>query len=1398
MPSIIKPTLTRLSLLACSLAVLAWTTGFSGRADPGSASPPQPADAYGATIRPLLVKYCITCHSTKAKKGSLDLERFAAVADIRQDLKPWQQAVEMLETGEMPPKDKPGPSADERQRLVAWVRGFLDAEARARAGDPGYVPLRRLSNTQYDSTLRELTGVDLRPTREFPADGAAGEGFTNAAEALTDISPALLTKYLNAAKDVADHAVLLPDGLRFSPSKTRRDWTDEGTARLREFYAAHAPIGGRLPVQPYLAATIRHRDALVGGKVTVADVAAKEKLNPKYFAVLWRALTDKTPSYPLDAIRGRWRTATEKDVAALAAEISGLQAALGKTVRIGSYIQPAGKGYAESLTRLVASDPAAVNSQLVRLAVKPAPGQSEVVLYLGTRELGPAAGTHTIWHRPRFEATGKPLLLLRDYSKFGPAFEVNIADLFADSAKYLAAVADLTHDRNIADDDLAKKYELDAPLLKRWVAVLALEPDKPETDPAKTWGPGAPIALLEEKALKIGKKPAINGWRRKGADLPYIITNASDRLEQVPGRVSPRAVAVHPTPKEFVAVAWTSPLAGDVQAALRIVHAHPACGNGVAWRLEQRRAGRALVLAKGALERGGEDKPAARTITVEVGDQIILAVDAKNHDHTCDLTEINLTVAVDGSPDRTWDLAADVADTVLDGNPHADRQGNKGVWSFVRGPSKSTVTPVVPPESVLGRWRRANVDPAQRGDAAKLARQVQALLTGPPPSAKGKGPDDDLYAALTALDGPLLKGLDFARLTKARPAGRIYGLPSERFGKHPRGAEVDDASLVTPADAVTELRLPAALLREREFVVEGRLDDPAGNRVVQFRVLTTAPVPNSSTLDPKLPVVSAPDSEGYRRLLRGYAEFRAVFPLFVCFPPVIPTDEIISLKLFHREDEPLMRLFLDDEHQRRLDRLWAEQRFVSRQPAAENDYLPQFIGFVAQDQPKEMVVYFQGQRPAFQKRADAFLKEEEAASSRQLDALFDFAGRAYRRPLTDKEQAELRKLYQALRDKGVAHDEAFRGVLARVLVAPAFLFRVEQAPPGAKPGPVNDWELATRLSYFLWSCGPDEELRRLAAAGRLRDPAVLAEQTRRLLRDDRVRALAVEFGTQWIHVRGFDELKEKNEKLFPTFDAGLRQAIYEESILFFQDLFQNDRAVTQILDADYTFLNEALAKHYDIPGVAGPEWRRVAEVKKYGRGGILGLASVQAKQAGASRTSPVLRGNWVVETLLGEKLPRPPANVPQLPEEESGADKLTMRQLVEKHAQVPQCAVCHQRIDPFGFALERYDPIGRLRQQDLGGLPIDARATLKDGSEFDGIDGLRTYLLTKKKDVVVRLFCRRLLGYALGRSVALSDHALLDEMVAALNTHDGRLSAAVLTIVGSQQFRMIRGRECLE
>ncbi len=673
--------------------------------------PAEPGADFATSVRPLIAKHCLECHSTKAKKGSLDLERFAAGADIRKDIKVWQGVIEQLEAGEMPPKERPQPTAYERKHLITGTKAFLDAEARSRAGDPGHVPLRRLNNAEYDNTIRDLTGVDLRPTREFPADGAAGEGFTNAAEALTDISPALFAKYLNAAKEIADHAVLLPDGFRFSPSKTRRDWTDEGTAKLRQFYSAFALGEGRLQFQPYLSAAIRYRNSLLAGRITPDEVAVKEKLAPKYFGVLCRTLTDNTPSQPLDVIRTRFRVATETDVPAIAAEVAAWQATLWKTVRVGSYIQeswgaPVGKGYVESLTRQVPVDPVAANSVSLRVAVKPAPGQSEVTLYLAAQETD-AAGS-VVWDRPRFEAPGKPVLLLRDYAEFGPAFEIEYPNVFTSTAKYLAAVVELANDKSITSESLAKAQNLDAAFLKRWSEVLAIEPFVKDTEAIGRIVPVAPLTLLEEKTPKDEVRPGISGWRKKGTDLPVFVTNSSDKVEHIPGRIPAKGIGVHPMPKEFVAVVWTAPVACNVRVNAKIVHAHPACGNGVAWWLEHRHANRAAVFGEGAIELGGEAQPNTKTLKIDKGDQVILAVDAKDEDHSCDMTAIDLVLTDTEKPERVWNLAADIATSVQDGNPHADKQGNKNVWSFVRGPSRplgKSISTVIPTQSLLGKWR---------------------------------------------------------------------------------------------------------------------------------------------------------------------------------------------------------------------------------------------------------------------------------------------------------------------------------------------------------------------------------------------------------------------------------------------------------------------------------------------------------------------------------------------------------------------------------------------------------------------------------------------------------------------------------------------------------------------
>jgi hypothetical protein len=1179
--------------------LLAWSVSHAGAAE--SVAPPAPLDdvGFGGSVKPLLAKYCLGCHATAKKEGGLDLERFTNVASIRRDVKPWQHLIEQVEVEEMPPRDKPQPTAEERMRLVSWTRGFLDAEARARTGDPGRTLLRRLSNAEYDATIRDLTGVDLRPAREFPVDGAGGEGFTNAGESLGEISPALLSRYMAAAKEISNHAVLLPEGFRFSPSTNRRDWTEAATESLKKFYAAmiasHAGVkgDGGLDFQPYLLATVRDRELLAAGKLE--EVAAKHKLNVVYLRTLWQALSANDSSQPLDSIRAAWRQAKEADVPALVASVAAWRGALWRTDKVGNYSRGndgrkavGSNDVSENLSRQVPVDSPASDSVTLRVPVNVAPGQSEVAIHLAARESG-AAGP-VVWHRPRFEGKGKPVLLLRDYADYGPGFEVDIPSAFTKAAAYLAAVVELAHGTGATPEALAEKQAIDVAFLKQWVKFLGIVPLKP------------------------------------GASS-------------------------------------------------------------------------------------------------------------------------------------------------------------------------------VPAGSVLGQWRAAAADPARRAEAAKLAEDVARLLGGPRP-ADEKDPNRLLYDRMVSAESPLFAGVDLTRVAKPTVKTAPYGLPKERFvsaggdiGKDKDKGDKDQPALdsvVAASDAVVVIRLPAALLAGREFVVDAKLPPGSSQRFV--RVLAASQAPDATTRWTG-PVLATAESPAYKAMVAGNAEFRKVFPLFCCFPPVkAPHDEAVSLKLFHREDEPLLRLFASPSQARELDRLWDELTLISRQPEAEYDYFPQMMGFASQDTSAAFQKFYADYKPVLQKRAEDFLEREKAAVPRQLAALADFAARAYRRPLSAEERSSLQSLYDRLRSEGMAHDEAFRGVVSSVLVSPAFLFRIEKPPAGKQPARVNDHELATRLSYFLWSSMPDAELCEAAASGRLRDPAVLAAQAKRMLQDPRARALAIEFGTQWIHVRGLDEFKEKSETLYPTFNAALRKDLYEESILFFLDFFQSDRPVRSLLDADHMFVNEAVAKHYGIPNVAGPQWRRIDGARKHGRGGILGLASVHAKQSGASRTSPVLRGTWVVETLLGEKLPKPPKNVPQLPDQE-GLDNLTTRQLVERHVSDASCAACHARIDPYGFAFENFDAIGRFRTQEAPGRPVDTKAKLRDGTEFTGVDGLREYLLAKKQPEFVRLFCQRLLGYALGRSTTLSDTAVIDTMAAAVQADGGRVSGAIGVILESPQFLMVRGKD---
>ncbi|MDP4584521.1 MAG: DUF1592 domain-containing protein, partial [Verrucomicrobiales bacterium] len=456
---------------------------------------------------------------------------------------------------------------------------------------------------------------------------------------------------------------------------------------------------------------------------------------------------------------------------------------------------------------------------------------------------------------------------------------------------------------------------------------------------------------------------------------------------------------------------------------------------------------------------------------------------------------------------------------------------------------------------------------------------------------------------------------------------------------------------------------------------------------------------------------------------------------------------------------------------RELDRLWDDLLFVSEAPLKQVDVFEQLFQYATQDAKPSA---FEPMREPILATAAKFKQQKIDADAAQREAVIAFAAKAWRRTLTESEKTSLRAF-------------APRLMVARVLTSPAFLYRGEQAPETT--GPVSDWELATRLSYFLTSSAPDDELRALAAAGRLSDDTVLATQARRLLKTKEIRRLATEFGCQYLHVRDVATLDEKSERHFPEF-TGLRDDMQEEVTRFFIDLFQNDGSVLSLLDADHTFVNGPLAAFYgmenpqsDIRNPTSPEWHRIEGLRENGRGGILGFAATLAKHSGASRTSAILRGTWVSEVVLGDKLPNPPRDVPILPDE--APEGLTERQLIERHSRDANCAGCHSRIDPYGFALEGFDAIGRARE-------ADTKTVLRDGTPIAGLEELRDYLAGERREDFLGQFCRKLLGYALGRSVQLSDQPLLDELVA---VEGNRIGDLVEHIVLSPQFRNGRGRE---
>jgi len=538
---------------------------------------------------------------------------------------------------------------------------------------------------------------------------------------------------------------------------------------------------------------------------------------------------------------------------------------------------------------------------------------------------------------------------------------------------------------------------------------------------------------------------------------------------------------------------------------------------------------------------------------------------------------------------------------------------------------------------------------------------------------------------------------------------------------------------------------------------------------------------------------------------------------------------------YWRDDTPLVELILDEKGQKELDRLWVEFDFIAdhtartwvqyyfnqsgevqgkgsesgtARPSDKEVSAPPVIfglrdAYLAKAEASDNPVAMEAIRYHFQ-WVNGTLRSMERmrveAEPRHLDALLQFAARAYRRRLSQAERDDVLAFYRVLREKsGLTHEEAVRDSVVRVLMSPKFCYRIDLLDDSAKSGgaatatspvqPLSGNALASRLSYFLWSSMPDEELLARAEAGDLQKPEILIAQARRMLKDDRARGLALEFAGNWLDFRRFEEHNAVDRERFPSFNNELREAMFQEPVRFIEDVIRNDRSVLDLLYADHTFVNPVLARHYAMPEVAGDadRWVRVDDAHLYGRGGLLPMAVFLTQNAPGLRTSPVKRGYWVVRRVLGETIPPPPANVPELPHDEAKMD-LPLRDMLAKHRENPSCAACHARFDSLGLAFEGYGPIGERRSQDLAGRPVDSQAVFPGGVPGAGFEGVLAYIREHRQKDFLDSLSRKLLAFALDRSLLLSDETVIERMRTKLMANGYRFSPLVETIVTSPQF----------
>jgi Protein of unknown function (DUF1592)/Protein of unknown function (DUF1588)/Protein of unknown function (DUF1587)/Protein of unknown function (DUF1595)/Protein of unknown function (DUF1585)/Cytochrome C oxidase, cbb3-type, subunit III len=720
------------------------------------------------------------------------------------------------------------------------------------------------------------------------------------------------------------------------------------------------------------------------------------------------------------------------------------------------------------------------------------------------------------------------------------------------------------------------------------------------------------------------------------------------------------------------------------------------------------------------------------------------------------------------------------------------------------------IAAITPDESVkpVVIWRNAKV----------LVRRAGAGRGGaaPPPPVDDPDAKPVDAAALKARALPTGPTIPLKEFVSSKTAAKL------RFGVSPDGSELGPNDFATvgntaaiqlpvPEGAVGfQLQVDAAIGKDRDQVIR-----------ITFSNRPDGPPPGI----PVHAMIGDMQSAGYRKFKAGVMELVALLPPRSNSeatpadkdPPPLPFDPTYNTPehdafdnnvRFQREDGFIVENILDDATRVKLDQAWNDLY-------SSFDYHDQYLQLLAEHfkltlKSKKMADLTAAEVDAMPPDARQYVKPlraqylevmaaEAAAKPSHVENCIEFASKAWRRPLTEREKENLRAFYRQTMLSLQDHTKAIRALIARILIAPDFLYRVEQPVDlAAAPKPLSQWELATRMSFFLWSSIPDDELRHAAAAGELSTPQQIEKQVKRMLSDPKARRMSAEFFGQWLGFYRFDQFKGVDTGRFPEFTDAVKSAMYDEAVSFFEYIIRNDRPNREILSADYTFMNKTLANYYGLKDEVKKEVKSTGAAEKvdganaFQRGGALRLGAVLTATSAPLRTSPVKRGDWILRRVLNTPTPPPPADAGSIPADDKLFGGLSLHDKLEAHKRNATCAACHARIDPLGFPLEHFDSTGRWRDKYPDGKDIYDAGKTFDHVDISGANGLLAYLSTKDEQVR-RTLATKLIGYALGRTVLPSDLSLVDRMVAAGG--DAPFSLLVNDVISSKQFRTRLGRD---